>query len=274
MAKMIDSLSHPDLTKAIEAINVLTRIYGEHILAARFYDTDAVTWCVTDSAIPGFNIVVDAKITPENLEDKIDEILQTLAASGLSITWIVGPSMRNTGLKDHLQSHGWTKVGESPTLVLDVQQKETHMESPAGLTIERVDTYTKLEQYVRTLTAGYGFPASLVRYLHNLRLDEDLLEDPRIHYYLGWFNGEPVATAALLQGDDIVGINSVSTLSQMRHRGIGTAMLQTIVMEARRLGYRIITLQSTPMGMEFYYQFGFQDYCTFEVYTSSIATEK
>jgi predicted acetyltransferase len=60
---------------------------------------------------------------------------------------------------------------------------------------------------------------------------------------------------------EVAGIFAVATLAEARRRGIGTALTLVPLLEARRRGYRVSTLQATPMGFPVYRRLGFREVC-------------
>jgi GNAT superfamily N-acetyltransferase len=90
--------------------------------------------------------------------------------------------------------------------------------------------------------------------------------DPSVRFYIGRLEDKPVATSLLYLGGGVAGIYNVATLPEFRHQGIGSALTVAPLLQARTWGYRIGTLQSTPMGLHLYRQLGFREYCTFQAY--------
>ena len=85
-----------------------------------------------------------------------------------------------------------------------------------------------------------------------------------IHNYLGYLNGQPVATSCIFFGGGVAGMYSVSTLPEARGRGIGSAMTLRPLDQARERGYRIGILQSSAMGYNVYKRIGFRHLCQIE----------
>jgi len=86
-------------------------------------------------------------------------------------------------------------------------------------------------------------------------------------YYLGAFQGKPIATALLFFGAGVAALHSVVTLPEARSKGIGTAMTLAALREARRAGYRVAILTASPYGERIYRRVGFREYCTISRYT-------
>jgi ribosomal protein S18 acetylase RimI-like enzyme len=57
----------------------------------------------------------------------------------------------------------------------------------------------------------------------------------------------------------VAGIYSVGTLPEFRGRGFGVAVTRAAIEEARRRGYRLCVLQSSPKGYPLYRRLGFRD---------------
>jgi GNAT superfamily N-acetyltransferase len=60
----------------------------------------------------------------------------------------------------------------------------------------------------------------------------------------------------------VAGIFAVATTPRARGLGIGTALTLAPLLEARRRGYRVDTLQSSPMGFPVYQRLGFREVCS------------
>jgi ribosomal protein S18 acetylase RimI-like enzyme len=83
--------------------------------------------------------------------------------------------------------------------------------------------------------------------------------DAAIQFFAVLKDGEPVATSMLLLADGLAGIYCVSTLAAERGRGLGAHATAQALREARRLGYRVGVLQSSPDGHSVYRKLGFED---------------
>lgn len=97
-------------------------------------------------------------------------------------------------------------------------------------------------------------------------LDLDALKHPRISFWSAWDEAELLGCGALKRLDDGHGeIKSMRTAGRHRRRGVAAAMLEHLLQEAARHGYRRLSLETGSMeGFEparrLYARYGF-DYC-------------
>jgi GNAT superfamily N-acetyltransferase len=132
----------------------------------------------------------------------------------------------------------------------------------AGLVVAPVEDLEMLRTWARVAAIGTEFPERFHEDLVALEAGVGLR--PREDFYtryIAYQDGVAVATSALLLHAGVAGIFAVATIPQARGRGLGTAITQAPLLEARRRGYRVGTLQSSPMGFPVYGRLGFREVC-------------
>ncbi|MGI8647790.1 MAG: hypothetical protein ACR2JX_06155 [Mycobacteriales bacterium] len=92
---------------------------------------------------------------------------------------------------------------------------------PQGLTIERVCDAITLSTFVDVVARAFPFP--------DLRSapdawDERVLSHPRLRFWLGRFDGHPVATSATVVAGGLNGVTLVATLPEFRQQEFGAAL--------------------------------------------------
>lgn len=81
----------------------------------------------------------------------------------------------------------------------------------------------------------------------------------RFMSYVGYVNGEPVSTTAIVLGGGVTGVYNVATLPGHQHRGYGeTVMRHALDMTQREFGAGPVILQSTAAGNRLYQRMGFR----------------
>jgi ribosomal protein S18 acetylase RimI-like enzyme len=186
--------------------------------------------------------------------------------SGFPMAWLIGPSTRPVDLGSRLEAYGWMLEDEAPGMAIDLETLAGSLSSPASLTIERVQDEETLRTWLRIMTVSSDIPEEGLSLLLELVSKHGFRSGPSVHFYLGILDDKPVATSMLYLGGGVAGIYNVATLPGARRQRIGGALTTAPLLQARALGYRTGTLQSTPMGLNLYHRLGFREYCTFRAY--------
>jgi len=124
--------------------------------------------------------------------------------------------------------------------------------------------------------AGPEIRGLLAEHLHNMHqlsppesvhaLDVTALLKPDITFWTVWLNGELLGCGALKELSPAHGeIKSMRTVTAHRRKGVGRAMLEHIIAEARRRSYARLSLETGSMtafepARRLYESFGFE-YC-------------
>jgi ribosomal protein S18 acetylase RimI-like enzyme len=87
--------------------------------------------------------------------------------------------------------------------------------------------------------------------------------------YVGYVDGDPIATAATVIGGGVVGVYNVATMPGRRRGGYGEAVMRHALEQARREhGLSRTILQSTPQGFEMYQRMGYRTVTSIAVFCS------
>lgn len=87
-----------------------------------------------------------------------------------------------------------------------------------------------------------------------------------VHYYLGYYNNQPVATSMTVQRGDIVSLHLVNTLSEYRNKGLGYAVTIKALLDAQDNGFKCMVLYSTESARPLYESLGFNAHSICLVY--------
>jgi len=104
-------------------------------------------------------------------------------------------------------------------------------------------------------------------------LDLDALRRPEIKFWTVWKGSDLLGCGAIKELDDVhAEIKSMRTSSRHRRKGIATFMLQYLLAEAQRLGYRRLSLETGSAvafapARELYVRFGFRSCGPFSDYS-------
>ncbi|SRR5579884_1994162 len=162
-----------------------------------------------------------------------------------------------SALTQHRLEHAETNTAMYADFT-ELQITSLHVE---GLEIKRVVTAQDLLQFGITLAAGFGESGEgkqVLAYFQRL-YEYPLGRFPAMRYYIGLFHGLVVATGMLFVGSETIGIYDITTSVAYRRRGIGSAMFQHILEDARNCNRRSCVLQASPDGLGIYLRAGFRD---------------
>jgi len=87
--------------------------------------------------------------------------------------------------------------------------------------------------------------------------------------YVGYVDGEPISTAAVVVGSGALGVYNVATLPDRQCHGYGEAVMRYALDDARRItGIEHSILQSTPAGLRLYQRMGYRTVTKVWVYST------
>jgi len=87
--------------------------------------------------------------------------------------------------------------------------------------------------------------------------------------YVGYLDGEPVSTTAIVMGCGAIGVYNVATIPERQRQGFGEAVMRYAVADAERAhGASHVILQSTPAGYHLYERMGFREVTRVAVYST------
>ncbi len=157
-----------------------------------------------------------------------------------------------------MQELGLQKADQLPGMVLSPVAEIPA--PPNDLTIVDWDVGS-LPTHNEIIAASFGMP---------LQLADDLMTpallNTRLHGYIGYIDGQPVGTSALVASDGVAGVYNVATLPEYRGRGIGEAMTWHAVRKGVEAGCVIGSLQASAMGQPVYARMGFRTIAPYESY--------
>lgn len=211
---------------------------------------------------PWFNGVLASTPFTETDQTFIQETIDYFKSKNVrTFTWWLDPALQSTDWRPALTQHAFGYADDTPGMAVDLHA----LHSPAavdGLEIRAVEDEAGLRAWAQTFVRGYGLPLDWAADVFNVW--QALEKTASLKNYLGYWRSQPVATSSLFCGGGNAGIYSVSTLPEARGLGIGAALTAHPLLEARELGYRIGTLQSSAMGFNIYQKLGFRHLCQIE----------
>ena len=211
------------------------------------------------------NMVWNEKPLIQEDRRSIEDIKITFQQTGLPFWCWVFPCGRSEATGEILQSAGFSFIDSIPCMLADLSLPEAE-ENDRSLQIVQVQNEETLCVWEKVSFAGFDFPPETQHQYHRFVGTFNLKTDSPQKFFLAYFNGQPVATSLLFLHETAAGIYFISTLAEIRRKGIGLAITRSTMRVARQAGAQYATLQSSPDGLHVYRQAGFQEYCRVDVY--------
>ncbi len=203
------------------------------------------------------------------MQATLDSLQAMIDQQGAPALWWIGPQAKPDNLDRLLERHGLQPVGEAPGMAIDLALLEHTPETITDFTIQRASNTEMQRLWAQIAGSGTEFPELATAAMARL---EATLSDPQYkaqHRYIGFLHGAPVATSALVLDSGVAGIYAVATIPAARRKGIGQAMTDVPLLEARQVGYRVGVLQASSMGYPVCRKMGFRDVCEYQLYLQS-----
>jgi hypothetical protein len=167
-------------------------------------------------------------------------------------------------LEPYAQSAGLKRSYPEPGMFLLPEDARRGPDIP-GLGIEVVRDRRSMDVFRATAARGFGGTEDGFAIWAN----PQLLDTPGLRFYLGWLNGEAVATSCVYALHGIATINMVSTIESRRRMGVGEAMTWRAVHDGLDDGCAAAFLHASEMGHPVYQRMGFRHAFTYSIWTAS-----
>ncbi len=209
-----------------------------------------------------------ARLAPEDVDRRIEDIVTEFRRRGLPLEWNVGASTIPGDLGLRLEAQGFEHVIRIPGMAIELRPLQETGRRTVGLTIEPVKTRGDLETYVRVGASAFDIPEVHVPRI--VEIEANMADEDRqlTTQYVGRLEGKAVASCMLFLAAGVAGIYFVGTSPEARGRGIAEAMTRRALQDGRDLGYSIGILQASAMGHPIYRTMGFREYFHIDVYQS------
>jgi ribosomal protein S18 acetylase RimI-like enzyme len=216
---------------------------------------------LADSGLPcdTFNFICRARLAPANASKAGAAAVTYFAERRRPFSWWVGPADRPRNLGEILEDLGLERVESELAMALPLGELGDARAVP-GLEVRPVASAAELEAFARISAANWTPPDQQVIAFYRLAADALLGRDSPHRLYLGFLDGEPVATAEATVANGTAGLYNISTQPAFRGRGVGSQMAWRLLHDARADGCDLGVLQAAPDGVGIYRRLGFQSF--------------
>jgi len=207
MREILKDCSDPNIVMAMETnwCNVIAQ-WGQ---SSRAHVKKSPDHLAVVSSIPfgSLNSVCLAQLTPENVDEKITEIIGYYKSHGVPFRWFVGPSTKPPDIAKHLEQHGFKHSWTRPCMAVELNQLEADVPKPDNFAVEPVKDVEAMSEWAHVLRLGDEGSDSSERNWYTFEVDLGFSETLGRYRYLGYLNGEPVATSLMYIDSGVAGIS-------------------------------------------------------------------
>ncbi len=214
---------------------------------------------IADSGLPcdTFNFVCRARLERGVARKRVDSARDYYESRRRPFSWWVGPADRPRDLGQVLADAGLEAAEGELAMAMRLADLPDAVPPVQGFEVRRVEGAAELEVFARLSAANWTPPDDDVVTFYDSAAAALLAGDSPQLLYVGYLQGEPVATAEATVADGTAGLYNISTLPAYRGRGIGSLMTWTPLHLARAGGCDLGVLQAAPDGVKLYRRLGF-----------------
>ena len=243
----LGGLEHENMIEALA-------LAGDNAEGALIRHADGVVLIATGLPIRLFNQVIVERDEPG--PDAVAAAVATTRARGdrFVVNLRVGADDRLIPLMDDL---GLVRLSDEPWMpgmaLHPIPAGGVSAPGP-GHEIRQVTDESGIEDHIRTAAAGFEMPEFILRGI----VTPALAGRPGVAVYVGYKDGEPVATGLGVRTGRTIGVYNIATIPAARRRGYGAAMSTRIAVDGAAAGCDVAVLQASDMGYLIYERLGYR----------------
>jgi GNAT superfamily N-acetyltransferase len=218
-------------------------------------ESDGIVRMIGLAGRKGF--VIYSRLQAENVEHAVKAQIARFEQVGQDFEWKAYAHDTPADLRERLARYGFQPGEPEAVMVLDVEAAPALLTGPADPRIERIPTPAGLAEVRAVEEAVWGDDYSWVIQ----ELTDELTGHPDLlSVYVARMDGVPASCAWIRfhEGTAFASLWGGSTLERFRGQGLYTSLLATRVREARRRGFRYVTVDASPMSRPILQKHGFE----------------
>ena len=217
---------------------------------------------VADSGLPcdTFNFICRARLEGAAVREAALDAVSHFAQVHRPFSWWVGPADRPNELGPVLEGIGLQRSESELGMAMPLEALAEAVPPVPGLEVRRVRTAAELDALAEILAANWLPPDPHVSMFYRRTASVLLNPVSPQWFYIGYLDGQPVATAEATVAAGTVGLYNISTRARVRGRGIGSVLTWQPLRDARAAGCDLAVLQAAPEGIGLYQRVGFEEF--------------
>ncbi|MFF4354845.1 GNAT family N-acetyltransferase [Streptomyces sp. NPDC001530] len=222
---------------------------------------------VTGSMIPVLNSIMSVSDVPDAEEirllcEKAEPHVQQLPWS-IRLRGEAGEKITALAAR-----HGLSTQLRQPFMLLSLEDgredgRELGKPGPESVTVRPLDD-DEHETFAAVLGTAFGAPPVIISSLYT----PHVLGQPFVKAYVAEADGTPAAAGLAIVTEKHVGLANIGTLPEHRRRGVGRAIVEAILRDARAAGAHTAYLHSSDEALPLFEQAGFRTEESWVVFTA------
>ena len=264
MQEILSDLNLISLSKAIKENLYAFFRYFQHSNAASTFSKGSEFYWHTPITNVWFNGVLSQDRPGDNFNEIVNNAITYFQSREVtSFSWWIAANLDPNVWSEYLLPLGFEYNNDTPGMARELARLPSQNLSKDN--IELINNRSTLSEWVKTFVTGYGLPENTTPHFFNLFANLGI--SLPFQHYLYKIDGKSVATSTLFLGAGVAGIYNVATLPEARGQGIGSFMTLVPLHEARKMGYKAGTLQSSKKGFSVYQKLGFRKLCQIDYFS-------
>jgi ribosomal protein S18 acetylase RimI-like enzyme len=253
-------LSLAQLTQAVEGnLFALFRDMAQ-LPGGKLVERDHLNLYLTSPSNPMFKGIWGTNLAPDSMDAAIEEAVRFFSTQEAPFCfWWTRDEP--SPLSERLKAHGFAEFeinAPGMAATLDKLNYGAIERVPEGFEIEQVQNPAQLEDFKQALISAFELPEWAAQAWITATLMFGIAQAPW-QLYVGYLEGEPVATNILYCGGGVASVYGIATRKDLRGRGIGAAITLAGYQDALERGYRYGVLFASEAGHLVYKRIGFEN---------------
>jgi GNAT superfamily N-acetyltransferase len=230
---------------------------------ADFSEIRGITRCITGLQQDVFNIVLSCHIEVDALDARIDEEIRDIGARQIPVIWHVGMLTKPKDLGRYLEARGFPHDYDLTAMAVALESADGGAGHQDDVPVRRVASEQDCREWAGCLTESWESPKEVAPWMMNNSCFNLAIEQSRgmslpRKMYLASLEGAPSAGSMLFWSNGVAGLQTVGTVHAARRKGVGTAVVEGALADARTMGFKHVVVLSTVEAVDMYKLCGFR----------------
>jgi GNAT superfamily N-acetyltransferase len=213
----------------------------------------------------GLNEIALSVLSTQTADGVIERTSEMYARLGLQFRWTVGPESAPSDLALRLSRRG---MQEHPVagVIVDIAHLDlTEVDSAASVLLVALRSEA---DFTEVMAKGWGVERDVLERYHRALL---VTPGARTHMFVAYIDGRAAGAASYVAQQESAFFIGGLVLPEFRARGVYRALVRARARHALSLGLQVAASHAGTMSAPILARMGFQEACTFSIFTSTSA---